>query len=94
MPARHSVQVKIASTGGREQASLRLKRLALAAGTPMVTGDDLEKAKPSPDISATAADRLKVAIHNCIVVGDSVWDLLAAVPNSASVGFLFGGLVR
>jgi beta-phosphoglucomutase-like phosphatase (HAD superfamily) len=58
----------------------------------MVTGDDVEKAKPSPDISATAADRLKVAIHNCIVVGDSVWEPLAAVRKSAfGVGFLSGG---
>jgi beta-phosphoglucomutase-like phosphatase (HAD superfamily) len=57
-----------------------------------VTGDDVEKAKPSPDIFATAADRLQVAIHNCIVVGDSVWELLAAVRNSAlGVGFLSGG---
>ena len=70
---------------------MRLKRLALPAGTPMVTGDDVEKAKPSQDISATAADRLKVAIHKCVVVGDSVWDPRAAVRNSALGGFLSGG---
>lgn len=52
----------------------------------------MEKAKPSPDIFAVAAHRLNVAIHNCIVVGDSVWDLLAAVRQSAlGVGFLSGG---
>jgi HAD superfamily hydrolase (TIGR01509 family) len=90
--SRHGIRFAIASTGGREQTSLLLKRLALPAGTPIVTGDDVEKAKPSPDIFARAADRLKVAIHNCIVVGDSVWDLLAAVRNSAlGVGFLSGG---
>jgi phosphoglycolate phosphatase-like HAD superfamily hydrolase len=51
----------------------------------------VEQAKPVPDL-ARAADRLKVAIHNCIVVGDSVWDLPAAVRNSAlGVGFLSGG---
>jgi beta-phosphoglucomutase-like phosphatase (HAD superfamily) len=58
----------------------------------MLSGDDVEKAKPSPDISATVADRLNVAIHNCIVVGGSVWEPLAAVRQSAlGVGFLSGG---
>ena len=52
----------------------------------------MEKAKPSPDVFVAAADRLHVAIDNCIVVGDSVWDLLAAVRKSAlGVGFLSGG---
>ena len=49
----------------------------------VVTGDDVEKAKPSPDIFVAAAERLDVAIGNCIVVGDSVWDMLAAGRKSA-----------
>jgi beta-phosphoglucomutase-like phosphatase (HAD superfamily) len=54
-----------------------------------VTRDDVNRAKPSPDIFAAAARLLNVAISNCIVVGDSVWDLLAAVRQSAlGVGFL------
>ncbi|HEY4766856.1 MAG TPA: HAD hydrolase-like protein [Candidatus Sulfotelmatobacter sp.] len=46
--SRHGIRFAIASTGSREQTSLRWKRLALPAGTPIVTGDDVEKAKPSP----------------------------------------------
>jgi beta-phosphoglucomutase-like phosphatase (HAD superfamily) len=69
-----------------------LKRLEIPAGTPVVTGDDVERAKPSPDIFEAAARQLNVPISNCIVVGDSVWDLLAAVRRSAlGVGFLSGG---
>jgi HAD superfamily hydrolase (TIGR01509 family) len=86
---RHKIRIAIATTGGRE---LVLKRLHIPAGTPVVTGDDVEKAKPSPDVFVAAADRLRVAISNCTVVGDSVWDLLAAVRKSAlGVGFLSGG---
>ena len=71
---------------------LLIQRLELPAGMPIVTGDDVEKAKPSPDVFVTAANRLNVAIGNCIVIGDSVWDLLAAVRKSAlGVGFLSGG---
>ena len=88
----HRIRFAIATTGGREQTSRLLKRLEVPALTPVVTGDDVERAKPSPDIFAAAARQLNVAIGNCIVVGDSVWDLLAAVRQSAlGVGFLSGG---
>lgn len=80
--ARHHVRIAIATTGGEAQTSLLLKHLALPRSIEIVTGDDVEKAKPSPDIFVAAAERLR-AIGNCIVVGDSVWDMLAAVRKSA-----------
>lgn len=90
--SRHGIRFAIATTGGRAPTSRLLKRLLLPSGTPVVTGDDVKRAKPSPDIFAAAARQLNVAISNCIVVGDSVWDLLAAVRQSAlGVGFLSGG---
>ena len=90
--SRHGIRFAIATTGGREPTSRLLKRLEVPARTPIVTGDDVKRAKPSPDIFAEAARQLNVAIGNCIVVGDSVWNLLAAVRQSAlGVGFLSGG---
>ena len=38
----------------------------------------MEHAKPDPDLLLAAADRLGADFHSSIVVGDSVWDLLAA----------------
>ncbi len=81
--ARHHVRIAIATTGGQAQTSLLLKHLNLPRTIQVVTGDDVEKAKPSPDIFVAAAERLDVAIGNCIVVGDSVWDMLAAGRKSA-----------
>jgi len=58
----------------------------------VVTGDDVAKAKPSPDVFVSAAKRLRVPVEHCIVVGDSVWDRLAAGRRRAlSIGFLSGG---
>ncbi len=89
---RSKVRIAIATTGNRKQTSLLLKKLKVPAGTPVLTGDDAEKAKPSPDIFMAAAQSLKVALGDCIVVGDSVWDLLAAGRKSAlGVGLLSGG---
>lgn len=51
--------------------------------------------KPSPDAFVLAAERLGVSIQDSIVVGDSVWDLLAAGRKRAlGVGLLSGGSGR
>jgi HAD superfamily hydrolase (TIGR01549 family) len=81
--ARKKVPLAIATTGNRKQTTAILKRLQIPPGVPILTGDDVEKAKPSPDIFVAAAQRLNTKIADCIVVGDSVWDLLAAGRKSA-----------
>src|SRR6185369_10821886 len=66
--------------------------LGVGADFPVITRDLVRYAKPDPDLFLAAADRLGVAIQNCVVVGDSVWDLLAAQRARAlSVGLLSGG---
>jgi len=93
--SRHAIRVAIATTGGRNLTSLLLQRLDLPKGIPILTGDDVERAKPSPDILTAAAQSLNVAIDDCIVVGDSVWALLAAGRKSAlGVGVMSGGYGR
>ena len=93
--ARNKVQIVLAATGGRKQTSLMLRHLKIPAGTPVITGDDVEKAKPSPDIFMAAANQLQVPIDNCIVVGDSVWDVLAGVRKSAlAVGLMSDGYAQ
>jgi HAD superfamily hydrolase (TIGR01549 family) len=82
----------IATTGSSAQTKELLRVLRIPPNTVVVTGDDVAKAKPSPEIFATAAERLNVPIENCVVVGDSVWDMLAAGRRRAlGVGILSGG---
>jgi HAD superfamily hydrolase (TIGR01509 family) len=86
------VRWAIATTGGQSQTKKLLGALSLPGKTVVVTGDDVARAKPSPDIFVQAAERLGVPIENCIVVGDSIWDMLAAGRRRAlSVGLLSGG---
>ena len=88
----NGVQIAIATTGGRKATSRLLRRLKVPSRLQVVTGDDVKRAKPSPDVFVAAAARLKVPIRDCIVVGDSAWDLLAAGRKSAlGVGVLSGG---
>jgi phosphoglycolate phosphatase-like HAD superfamily hydrolase len=60
-----------------------------------ITRDDVERAKPDPDLFLAAADRLGVPIAGSIAVGDSLWDILAARRAGAlGVGLLSGGTSR
>jgi len=82
----------IATSGRRESAQPALDLLGVDRDTVVVTRDQVRHAKPDPDLFLAAAERLKVDIETSIVVGDSVWDLLAARRARAlGVGLLSGG---
>src|SRR5216117_2893017 len=82
----------IATSGRMESAKPNLDLLGIPAGVPIVTRDQVEHAKPDPDLFLAAAERLGVPIDESVVVGDSVWDLLAARRARAlGVGLLSGG---
>lgn len=72
------VPYAIATSGRLHSAQHTLKLLKLPPGTPVVTRDQVKRAKPDPDLFLAAAEQLQMPIARCIVVGDSVWDLLAA----------------
>ncbi len=93
--SRNRIRWAVATTGGKKQTARLLKKLEIPPGVPIITGDDVAKTKPSPDIFVVAAERLDVPIGECIVIGDSVWDMLAAVRKRAlGVGLLSGGYSR
>jgi HAD superfamily hydrolase (TIGR01549 family) len=89
--ARHKVPWAIA-TGGDKRTVLKMIRSLPVNGAAIITADDVDQAKPEPDLFLVAARRLGVALSDCIVVGDSVWDLLGARRAKAlGVGLLCGG---
>jgi HAD superfamily hydrolase (TIGR01549 family) len=85
----------IATSGVERYARLAREMLQLPDDTVFITRDQVRYAKPDPDLFLTAAERLGVDIRDSVVVGDSVWDLLAARRARAlGVGFLSGGYGR
>lgn len=82
----------IATSGKSDFTREAIRSLGVGLGVPIVTRDQVERAKPDPDLFLTAAKSLKVNVRTAIVVGDSVWDLLAAQRARAlGVGLLSGG---
>ena len=90
--AAENVPHAIATSGRLDTARLSLEMLGVRADLPVVTRDQVRYAKPDPDLFLAAAERLNVPIERCVVVGDSIWDLLAAQRARAlGVGVLSGG---
>lgn len=82
----------IATSSRLQSARPTLNALGIAPDVVVVTRDQVPHAKPNPDLFLVAAQRLGVEIANAVVVGDSVWDLLAAQRARAlGVGLLSGG---
>ena len=83
----------IATSGLMETAAINLAALGVdPARTPVVTRDQVKYDKPDPDLFLAAAERLQAPISTAVVVGDSIWDMLAAARCRAlGVGLLSGG---
>jgi HAD superfamily hydrolase (TIGR01509 family) len=89
------VRWAIATSGYAATARPALALLGLPEDTPMITRDLVRHAKPDPDLFLAAAAELRVDPANAMVVGDSVWDLLAARrAGSLGVGLMSGGYGR
>jgi HAD superfamily hydrolase (TIGR01509 family) len=85
----------VATRGRIAAARPTLELLEVPVGVPVVTRDQVERAKPDPDLFLAAAGRLGADVSDAVVVGDSVWDLLAARRARAlGIGLLSGGYGR
>ena len=83
----------IATSGRMETAAINLEALGVDPDrSVVVTRDQVKYAKPDPDLFVAAAERLITPIETSVIVGDSVWDVLAATRCRAlGVGLLSGG---
>jgi HAD superfamily hydrolase (TIGR01509 family) len=83
----------IATSGRMETAAVNFASLNVdPTKTPVVTRDQVRYGKPDPDLFLEAAERLGASTRAAVVVGDSIWDMLAAVRCGAlGVGLLSGG---
>ncbi|MCF3932793.1 HAD family hydrolase [Acuticoccus sp. M5D2P5] len=83
----------IATSGRMETAKVNIEALGVDPSMAVVvTRDQVKYAKPDPDLFVEAARRLDKPIETSVIVGDSVWDMLAATRCRAlGVGLLSGG---
>ena len=83
----------IATSGDRSGTEQALCSLGLSDEVIVVCKSDVEHAKPEPDLFLACQERLKIAPKDCFVVGDAVWDMLAARRSGMQgIGLLTGGI--
>jgi HAD superfamily hydrolase (TIGR01509 family) len=83
----------IATSGRMETAGANLVSLGVDKDSAVVvTRDQVNYAKPDPDLFVEAARRLGTTTQGSYVVGDSIWDMIAAARCGAlGIGLLSGG---
>ncbi len=82
----------IATSGRRPEIDQSLAALGVGSDTVVIERRDVARAKPEPDLFLACQEALGIPAHECYVVGDAVWDLLAARRAAMlSVGLLSGG---
>jgi HAD superfamily hydrolase (TIGR01509 family) len=82
----------IATSGRRPEIDESLEAIGVTSDTVVIERGDVLRAKPEPDLFLACQQRLGVRAEECYVVGDAVWDLLAARrANMLSIGLLSGG---
>jgi HAD superfamily hydrolase (TIGR01509 family) len=82
----------IATSGRRPEIDSSLAALGVGEDTVVVERGRVQRAKPEPDLFLACAEQLGVPADECFVVGDAVWDLLAARrAHMLCIGLLSGG---
>ena len=80
------------ATGRRPEIAQSVEVLGVGGETVVIHRGDVRRAKPAPDLFLACQEALGVEPGDCYVVGDAVWDLLAARRAvMLSVGLLSGG---
>ena len=82
----------IATSGRRPEIDRSLEALGVGDETAVIDRGNVARAKPAPDLFLACAEALGVDPGECYVVGDAVWDVLAARrAGMLSVGLRSGG---
>jgi HAD superfamily hydrolase (TIGR01509 family) len=86
----------IATSGRMRTAETNLRSLEIdPEEATVITRDMVRYAKPDPDLFVEAARRLGVEVRGSYVIGDSIWDMYAALRCGAlGIGLLSGGYGR
>lgn len=84
----------IATSSRRDQVATSVAALGLAVEPMIVDASHVEHAKPEPDLLLLAAEQLEVEPARCWYIGDSTWDMVAAVAaGMVPIGVTAGAAV-
>lgn len=82
---KNGLKIAVASSADRVKIEINLREIGLPTSTfdAIVSGEDVERKKPFPDIYLQAAAKLNLKPQDCIVVEDAVSGVAAAKAAGA-----------
>lgn len=91
--ARLGLDVVLATSAKQDEVDLMMDALgARSAVSAVVSSGDVGRAKPDPGIVQKALDESGIGPGRAVMVGDAVWDVIAAArAGIACIGVLCGG---
>jgi HAD superfamily hydrolase (TIGR01509 family) len=94
--ADHGLQVVLATSAPDNELAILRSTLACDDLVSAITSsEDVEQAKPKPDIVDVAMKKAGVTQHDAVFVGDTVWDVEASARAGVPcIGVLSGGVSR
>ncbi|PKI92775.1 HAD family hydrolase [Actinomycetales bacterium SN12] len=86
-------RVVLATSAPQEEVDRQLEVLDAEQWIDAITtAEDVETAKPEPDVFAVAIERAGVPAERCVAIGDARWDMIAAAKAGVvAVGVETGG---
>ncbi|ULE35854.1 HAD family hydrolase [Mycobacterium sp. IDR2000157661] len=94
----YKLQVQVVLATSAPEDELQILRQVLDCDdlvAAVTSSEDVDTAKPRPDIVKVALDRAKVSAQHAVFVGDTVWDVEACNRAGVkSIGVLSGGVSR
>ncbi|MEM5805463.1 MAG: HAD-IA family hydrolase [Candidatus Aenigmatarchaeota archaeon] len=89
---KRKIKIALSSSASRKNINLSFKVLKIRKYFDVVVAsEDVKKHKPNPEPLLKAAKRLRVNPKNCIYLGDSIYEMMAAKrAKMAAIGILSG----
>ncbi|MFX1465168.1 MAG: HAD family hydrolase [Promethearchaeota archaeon] len=89
-----SIKCALGTSSSRENVEIVIKEFGLEFDV-VITGEDIEFGKPNPETFLTIAQRLDLSPDDCFVIGDAIYDMMAAKKaGMLAIGVLTGNTTR
>jgi len=89
-----AIKCALGTSSSKKNVEVAIKEFGLEFDV-IITGEDIERGKPNPETFLTTAQRLEVSPDDCFVIGDAIYDMMAAKKaGMLAIGVLTGSTTR
>lgn len=89
-----SIKCALGTSSSKKNVEVAIKEFGLEFDI-IIAGEDIKYGKPNPETFLTIAQRLEILPDDCFVIGDAIYDMMAAKKAGMfAIGVLTGNTTR